>query len=187
MVPQNDPYTLENFQKAYDNLSLGKSIQTLTHVETGEFSGTEQLESTHYALKIFLRDEDERWKIELMEDIRVAYIPFNYVQLPEEEAEMIVLTGVGVPEYPETSHHSITYDDLETDEGAVDSETFNQYSSYGSSYNQDPIKSVPYAVISGIATTSSSNWATCRSLLQGYIGIYFTAAEFNQFVVPYDY
>lgn len=89
IVPQKDPYTLANFQKAYDNLSSGNTSQTLTRAQTDEFSSSQTLQATHYALKIYPKNEEEQWQVELMEDIKVAYIPFDYVQLPEETIETL--------------------------------------------------------------------------------------------------
>lgn len=89
MVPQNDPYTLANFQIAYDNLSSGETTQILTRSQTDELSEKKQLEATHYALKVFPKNETEQWEIELMEDIKVSYIPFNYMQLPEDSREIV--------------------------------------------------------------------------------------------------
>lgn len=125
MVPQKDPYALENFQKAYDKLSSGSSSQTLTKAQQEVLFGTEQLKATHYCLKIYPKNEDEQWKIELMEDIKVAYVPFNYVSLPKEVAEKAsALVKSANRVYPEKSNYTVTYDDLETSEGPVEAETY---------------------------------------------------------------
>lgn len=116
MVPQKDPYTLVNFQNAYEKLATGNSDQVLTRSQMDEFSETTQLEATHYALKVFPKNEAEQWEIELMEDIKVTYIPFDQVQLPEdmEEKVMAISTRSQIPTYPELSPYEVVYDDFET-------------------------------------------------------------------------
>lgn len=116
MVPQNDPYTLANFQIAYDNLSSGETTQILTRSQTDELSEKKQLEATHYALKVFPKNETEQWEIELMEDIKVSYIPFNYMQLPEDSREIVTSRSPRseIPIYSEESPYKIVYDDFET-------------------------------------------------------------------------
>lgn len=124
IVPRKDPYTLSNFQQAYAKLSLGNSVQILTRVQADEFSGAEQLKATHYSLKIFPRNEKEQWKVELMEDVKVAYVPFDYVQLPEAEADKLTTTRSADAEYTERNHYTVTYDSLQTTEGPADPVTY---------------------------------------------------------------
>ena len=57
MVPQKDPYTLTNFQAAYENLMSGKSSQTLTRAQTDELAAAPELKPTHYAMRIFPKSE----------------------------------------------------------------------------------------------------------------------------------
>lgn len=125
IMPQKDPYSLENFQTAYDNLSSGKSIQTIPKSFAKDFSGSERFKATHYSLKIYPKDEKQQQKIESIEDIKIAYIPFNYIYLTEEEAknaEISKLSKAAV--YPETRRYTVTYDDLRTVEGFIESETY---------------------------------------------------------------
>jgi hypothetical protein len=136
MIPQNDPYTLENFQAAYDKLSAGKSAQSLSKAQAGEFAAAKKLAPTHLALKIYPRSEEEQWKVEMMEDVSVAYIPFDWVQLPEEEAEKLpqakdwfqarakaagTTTVVGKPAaafiFAEKSPYTVTYDYTDVTDG----------------------------------------------------------------------
>lgn len=126
MAPQADPYTLKNFQKAYDNLSSGKSVQQLTRAETDEFNGSKQLQATHFALRIFPKNEDEQWEIERMEDIKVAYIPFNYVHLTDEDVKKLDITGTrsNQSSYPESSVYTVTYEDVQTVGGPAVTETY---------------------------------------------------------------
>lgn len=134
MAPQKDPYTLTNFKEAYNRLASGKSAQILTRAWTDEFSGAPELKPTHYALRIFPKSEEEQWKIELMEGINVAYIPFDHVQLSEEEIKRLptakTRSGYGDTEaaesaiFSESYRYTVTYTDLETLEGAVVDETY---------------------------------------------------------------
>ena len=126
MIPQADPYTLENFQKAYDNLASGKSLQTLTRVETEElFEPGVKLKPTHYALRIYPRNEDEQWRVEMMEDISVAYAPFNYSSLTAEEVERVLQTRSEISSPFEVSPYTVTYKDyVATDGGSIGPRTF---------------------------------------------------------------
>ncbi|MDE5731068.1 MAG: hypothetical protein K2H81_06095, partial [Alistipes sp.] len=99
IAPQNDPYTIENFQKAYNKLINGHSEHILPRSQINEFSEMPKLKATHYALKIFPKNEEEQWKVELTKDIKVSYIPFNYVQLSEEDMEKATLKKSQIPIY----------------------------------------------------------------------------------------
>lgn len=59
MVPQADPYTLENFQRAYDKLATGRSTQTLSKSIIADFIPAKKLAPTHYALKIYPKTDIE--------------------------------------------------------------------------------------------------------------------------------
>ncbi len=72
MVPQADPYTLENFPKAYDKLAAQKSTQTLSKAQAAEFAASKKLAPTHYALKIYPKTEAEQWQVEMMEDVQAV-------------------------------------------------------------------------------------------------------------------
>lgn len=123
IVPQKDPYTLANFQKAYDNLASNSSTQSLSRAQTAEFTATPQLEATHYSLKIFPKNEKEQWKIELMEDVKVAYTPFDYIQLPEADVQRLASTRSAAKTYPDKNRFTVTYDDMETTEGPAEAVT----------------------------------------------------------------
>lgn len=125
MVPQKDPYTLENFQQAYDNLLSGNTTQPLTRSEVTSFANAEPLKATHYRLKIYPKTEAEEWKIERMEDVKVAYIPFDYVQLTKAESEKVVATTrAQTATYPDNNPYSVTYEDMETNDGPAAPVTF---------------------------------------------------------------
>lgn len=118
IVPQKDPYALENFQQARDNL-----LAVGVLARSGGSSGTRALEATHYALKIFPRNEDEQWEIELMDDVEVSYIPFDYAGLTEQQAQELESAASRASERPvftDTSPHVVTYDEVQQtiDEGA---------------------------------------------------------------------
>jgi hypothetical protein len=109
IVPQNDPYALDNFQKAYDNLSARGAAGT---------RAGETLDATHYALKIFPRDEEEELAIEQMADIHISYIPFTWLGLTEDEAQELetaaTRAGGERPLFTEVSSHTVSYDEVQT-------------------------------------------------------------------------
>ncbi len=124
MIPQADPYTLENFQQAYDNLASGKSLQTLTRAEAEEFSEPVQLEPTHYALKIYPKSEEEQFRVEMMNDVQTLPIPFGYTPSTKEESERAEITG-SKENTIERSPYTVTYDYTEvTDGGPTGPRTF---------------------------------------------------------------
>ena len=125
ILPQNDPYTLENFQNAYNNLSSGNSMQALTKSQVEEFSETEKLTATHYVVKLFPKNEFEQGELELMDDVVIAYAPFNYDLLTPEETERVrATTKSSVAIFQEKSPYTITYSDYLTIEGFVDTTTY---------------------------------------------------------------
>lgn len=109
MIPQPDPFTLENVQRAYDNLASGKSRQLLTRTEAAEFSELERLKPTHYALNIYPRNEEEQWRVEMMKDVQLKYMPFDYVRLTHEEAEKVARTKSAANTFAEKSPYTVTY------------------------------------------------------------------------------
>lgn len=126
IIPQSDPYTLENFKKAYEKLVKGDSEFPITASQIKELTEYAKLETTHYALKVYPKNETEQWKIELMDGIKVSYIPFNYIQLADETKidGKPLYTSSGVSIYPEKSHYIEVYDNYETSENIqVDQET----------------------------------------------------------------
>ncbi len=127
MVPQPDPYTLANFQAAYDKLAAGKSTQTLSKAQAAEFTPAKKLAPTHYALKIYPKTEEEQWQVEMMEDVQVAYIPFDWVRLRPAEVEKLPLskTRSAANTFPEKSPYTVTYqNDFATDGGPTGPRTY---------------------------------------------------------------
>ncbi len=117
MIPQADPYTLANFQAAYDKLAAEKK----------EFAPAKKLKPTHYALKIYPKTEEEQWRVEKMEDVNVAYIPFSFVQLTQEEAVKVekAKTRSAANTFPEKSPYTVTYKDYKsTNGGPTDPQTY---------------------------------------------------------------
>ncbi len=112
MVPQADPYTLANFQAAYDKLAAGTSVQTLSKAQAAEFTPAKKLKPTHYALKIYPKTEEEQRRVEMMNDVQVAYIPFDWVQLTPEEAGKAEQSKArsAANTFPEKSPYTITHD-----------------------------------------------------------------------------
>ncbi len=120
MIPQKDPYTLENFQKAYDNLATKKSSQTLSKSQATEFVAGKKLKPTHYALKIYPHTEEEQWRVEMMEDVQVTYIPFHYTQLTQKEVAKLHLSktkSVAANSVIEKSPYTVTCEDYYTTDG----------------------------------------------------------------------
>ena len=86
--PQNDPYRLENFQQAYDNIVSGESKIVRASDEFAasarsvrkEFSATAKtqlkLKATHYALKFFQNGRGTT-KLELDEQIKICVYAFQ--------------------------------------------------------------------------------------------------------------
>ena len=125
IVPQKDPYALSNFQQAYTNLISENHKDVLTKGEQNRLSAI-TLQATHYALRIFPRNEDEQWEIELMDDIKVSYLPFNYIQLPDEEAKQFNIPTKGASEcFNEEVKYTVTYSDLEVDGMPVEDEVID--------------------------------------------------------------
>lgn len=62
IIPQNDPYELNRILEARDKVGLS--------------SDSCPINATHYAIKIFPKNEKEQWAIELLEGIKVDYTPF---------------------------------------------------------------------------------------------------------------
>lgn len=172
--PPKAPYTLANFQKAYDNLSAQKSTQTLTRTQTAEFSETEQLQATHYCIKIYPKNEKEQWKVELMDDIKVVYIPFDYVLLTKEETESLTITRSETTTYPEESPHKVTHDDYETIDGPVAPKTYTMPILYtvwpcAKPLPEDLDYQIDYAIFlpsDAIQTRSAKLSADARQLLE---------------------
>lgn len=118
MTPQADPYSLANFQKAYDVLSNPKSQRNLPKECAVEFSTSRRLSPTHYALKIYPRNEAEQSQVERLSDVSVSYIPFNHIQLTQEEAsEAIKLRSNATTTFTEKNPHTVTYDEQNVTDG----------------------------------------------------------------------
>ncbi|MDR2911508.1 MAG: hypothetical protein LBV47_09150 [Bacteroidales bacterium] len=117
MIPQPDPYTLDNFQKTYDNIVANKSSETFTEALAAEFVAEKKLKPTHYALRIYPKSEDEQWKVETMEDVNVAYIPFNYAQLTHEEVEKVTKTKPAANTFTEKSPYTVTHNYTDVTDG----------------------------------------------------------------------
>jgi hypothetical protein len=117
MIPQKDPYTLENFQKAYDNLAARQSSPTLDKAQAAEFAPAKKLKPTHYALKIYPRTEEEQWRVETMEDVQVAYMPFCFARLTREEAAKVAKTKSPARTFAEKSPYTVTHDYTDVTDG----------------------------------------------------------------------
>ncbi len=75
IIPQQDPYDINIMKEARD--------------KAGYSPDEVSLEATHYAIKIFPKNEEEQWLIELMEDVKVDYTPFNFTPLTYEQNKQL--------------------------------------------------------------------------------------------------
>lgn len=125
MVPRPDPYTLSNFKEALTRIKNGNSeIELPGNLTKSSFDDVE-LSPTHYALKIFPRNEKEQWAVELLEDVKVAYIPFNYVQVSEDDSLALkAAIQLGVPDFQEISPYIEVYEEVYTNDGPSIPESF---------------------------------------------------------------
>uniref|UniRef100_UPI0040561228 hypothetical protein n=1 Tax=Alistipes sp. TaxID=1872444 RepID=UPI0040561228 len=119
---KGDPYSFENMKRAYELLQAKRQEQFGTRAGAG---GSIELTPSHYSLKIYPRNESEQWRVERMQDVMVAYLPFDYVPLPEEEAEVMSLTRSMVEPFEEEVRYTVTYDNLQSVEGPQPPVTLN--------------------------------------------------------------
>lgn len=108
--PYKDPFALDNMQTAYDMLARKK--QTSDAV-------SRKLSATHYATKLYPKNEEEQWSLETMKDVFIAYVPFDYKQLSEMEIA-VVDNSLPVEVFADESRYTVTHDDYETVEGPAD-------------------------------------------------------------------
>lgn len=125
MVPRKDPYTLSNFKEALARIVNGDSQIAFPENLTKSSFDDLELSPTHYALKIYPRNEKEQWAVELLEDVKVAYIPFDYVQVSEEDSLALKQAiQVGVPDFQEISPYVEVYEEVYTNDGPAIPESF---------------------------------------------------------------
>ena len=117
---KGDPYSFENMKRMYENMQTKRQKQFGTCAGA---VGNIELTPTHYSLKIYPRNESEQWRVERMQDVVVAYLPFDYAPLPEKDAEVMALTRSLVESFEEEVRYTVTYDDLESVEGPQPSVT----------------------------------------------------------------
>lgn len=124
VAPRKDPYSLENFRAAYANIVSSRSAEPLSGALRGQFSAdTSSLQPTHYALKVYPRTEAEQTALELTEDIKVAYIPFDYTQLTEAETQTLTQTRSDAT-FPDSTRYTVVYENMESTEGTVSSPSY---------------------------------------------------------------
>jgi hypothetical protein len=107
ILPRKDPYDLENFQRAYDNVARRNALPTRA------------LAPTHYALKLYPRDEDQQWEIELTGDIEISYIPFTWIAVTEQQGAIIEQTAPAKTYFPEVSPWVAVHNEARTVEGEL--------------------------------------------------------------------
>lgn len=82
IIPQENPYRLENVQNAYNRLSSGTSKTMVPDsLRSGLLKG-KHLNPTHFAVKLFPKNLEEQRELERDERIMVGYIPFGYTSVP---------------------------------------------------------------------------------------------------------
>lgn len=114
---RSDPYTLDNFRRACDALRTGESLLPLTRAEQEEFGG-EELRATHYALRVYPRNETEQWLIDRMDDVSRSYLPFDYAAASADDASAAGADSDSAPSVElEQSPYTVTYDDYVTADG----------------------------------------------------------------------
>lgn len=138
ICPKSDPYRLENFQQAYDNLASGQlefsnaSNEFAINVKSiqNEFSASAEkqlkLQATHYAVKILPKTENEQWLLESDEQIKVTYVPFDYVSLAEEQVQNLRMSRSQnlFREEAKERRYSVTFEGGMSSEGPVDPVTY---------------------------------------------------------------
>lgn len=65
-------------------------------------------------------------------------------------------------------------------------DNYDQRTALSGLYNSDPISGVPHSAIKTMASECTT-WASVKTKLQSFVGVYYTQAELNTFVAPYDY
>lgn len=124
VAPRKDPYALENVRAAYAKIASNRSVEPLSSALRVQFSSDANLlQPTHYALKVYPRTEAEQSSLELMEDIKVAYIPFDYAQLTESETETLTRTRSDAT-FPDSTRYTVVYENMESTEGTVSSPSY---------------------------------------------------------------
>lgn len=118
----NDPYALDNFQRAYDNLTSGNSVQTLSKDVARQVASV-RIDATHYNVKIYPRTEEELWSLESMPDITLAYVPFDYEQLPQAQSATLDKVDAKTV-FPSEGKYTVIHQGYETVEGPQPDETF---------------------------------------------------------------
>jgi len=79
----------------------------------------------------------------------------------------------------DSSHYSPLFVDL------IDSRNQRFYPTLNTDYNNDVISGIPHSVIRQMITKRI--WSDIKAVLNNYTGIYFSSADFNSFVAPYDF
>lgn len=124
VAPRKDPYALDNFRAAYANIASSRSAEPINGALSGQFSTDANIiQPTHYALKIYPRTEAEQTALELMEDVKVAYIPFDYAQLTEDETQALTRTRSDAT-FPDSTRYTVVYENMESTEGTVSSPSY---------------------------------------------------------------
>lgn len=94
MMPQEDPYDITSLRQL-----------------AGESANNSRIAATHYALKIYPRNEEELEEILHMDDISVSYIPFGYEYVPfDDSVDLDPSCIVKEKQFKEEERYFIDYD-----------------------------------------------------------------------------
>lgn len=120
-----DPYKLENVKQAYNRIISGESRFKTTRSQIDELIEIGEPEITHYSLKFYPRTEAEQWRIMRIDGLQYSFYPFEYMPLTDEQVQTLSLTRSSTQTLPFESRYSVTYSNLETSEGPIESRTIH--------------------------------------------------------------
>ena len=117
IVPVGDPYRIENVKEAYEIIKSGNSSFSKISASVLEKLSDIKIEPTHYNVKIWPRTEQEQLEIEMMDGIAVSYIPFDYVQIPENELKAQAERLSKLAAYSELTKYNSVHENVQSREG----------------------------------------------------------------------
>lgn len=133
--PLPDPYRLENFQKvcnelvstqAYFLAACGGLKESVISEFKREGNKNLKLRATHYAVKIFPKTEEEQWALESDEQIKVSYVPFDYISVSNKQVEELHLSKASdvFQEEADSRRYTVTYEQCIGSDGQVENITY---------------------------------------------------------------
>ena len=98
ITPQKDPYDLDCIIEACKILGISPGDIPIT--------------VTHYAVKIFPKNEKEQWSIELAEGVNVDYTPFNYEPVTYEQNKELGPEPKNKEKIQDDCRYTVTYESV---------------------------------------------------------------------------